>query len=82
MICEDGWVGLDPYLYECNPIDDLAKAPLDLIICINGSPSNIGKQVDRLQQFSAVAQRCQTPLVFVNQVGGNDDIILMAPVTY
>lgn len=75
LICEDGWVGLNEYRYECDPVDDLEKSDVDAIICINGSPSNIGKQKDRLNLFSNIAKRCQCPLLFTNQVGGHDDIV-------
>ena len=75
LICEDGWASLDNYLYEIDPVDDLVNQRLDLIICINGSPSNVGKQMERLNHFSSIAKRCQAPLLFVNQVGGNDDIV-------
>lgn len=75
LICEDGWAGLDNYLYECDPVNDFVNKNLDLIVCINGSPSNIGKQVERIDHFCAIAKRCQSPLVFTNQVGGNDDIV-------
>lgn len=75
LICEDGWVGLNEYRYECDPVDDLVNSSCDLIICINGSPSNVGKQEDRLSLFSTIANRCHCPLLFVNQVGGNDDIV-------
>lgn len=75
LICEDGWAGLDNFLYDCNPVDDLVEHSLDAIICINGSPSNVGKQRERVQHFSAIAKRCNTPLIFSNQVGGNDDIV-------
>lgn len=75
LICEDGWASLDNYLYEIDPVDDLVNQSLDLIICINGSPSNVGKQIERLEHFSSIAKRCQAPLIFVNQVGGNDDIV-------
>lgn len=75
LICEDGWVALDSYLYEIDTVGALSDQNLDVIICINGSPSNVGKQEDRLRHFSAIAQRCQSPLIFVNQVGGNDEIV-------
>lgn len=75
LICEDGWANLGGYLYECNPVDELAQHKLDAIICINGSPSHVGKQTERIQHFSAIAKRCQAPLLFTNQVGGNDDIV-------
>ncbi len=75
LICEDGWAELDNFIYDCNPVDDLTNQSLDLIICINGSPSNIGKQQERMDHFSAIAKRIQVPLIFTNQVGGNDDIV-------
>jgi NAD+ synthase (glutamine-hydrolysing) len=75
LICEDGWAGASEYPYECDPVNDLSKHPLDLIICINGSPSNVGKEQDRLDRFQVIAKQCHAPLVFVNQVGGNDDIV-------
>jgi len=75
LICEDGWAGMDNYLYAGDPVDDLMAKSLDAIICINGSPSNLGKQHERLHRFTAIAKRCQAPLIFSNQVGGNDDIV-------
>ncbi|MBI2792630.1 MAG: NAD+ synthase [Gammaproteobacteria bacterium] len=75
LICEDGWAGLDNYLYECDPVNDFANKNIDLIVCINGSPSNIGKQAERIEHFCAIAKKCHSPLVFTNQVGGNDDIV-------
>lgn len=75
LICEDGWADLDMYPYESDPVNDLMNQNLDVIICINGSPSNIGKQTERIQHFSAIAKRCKAPLMFTNQVGGNDDIV-------
>lgn len=75
LICEDGWFDLEDFVYESNPVDNLIQHKLDLIICINGSPSNIGKLADRAKHFTAIAKRCEAPLIFTNQVGGNDDII-------
>ena len=75
LVCEDGWADADSLLYEVNPIDDLVDKNLDLIICINGSPSNVGKQALRIKHFAAIAKRTTAPLIFVNQVGGNDDIV-------
>jgi len=75
LICEDGWAALTDYSYTCDPVDDLCHHPLDIIICLNGSPSNIGKQAERLTHFQKIAKRAQAPLLFVNQVGGNDDIV-------
>ncbi len=75
LICEDGWAGLDNFSYECDPVNDFMQDNLDLIICINGSPSNIGKQKLRYELFSTIAKRASAPLLFTNQIGGNDDIV-------
>ncbi len=75
LICEDGWATHRDVTYLNNPAANFEKAKLDLIIAINGSPSNIGKQNDRLETFGRIAQKSQTPLIFCNQVGGNDDIV-------
>lgn len=75
LICEDGWGGSASPCYPSDPVLALENANLDLVVSINGSPSNLGKAAERLQHFSAIARRCAAPLIFVNQVGGHDDII-------
>jgi NAD+ synthase (glutamine-hydrolysing) len=75
LICEDGWFDLKDFLYNADPVQKLIEQNLDLIICINGSPSNIGKQKERFKHFTAIAKKCNAPLLFTNQVGGHDDII-------
>lgn len=75
LICEDGWVASDPSLYPEDPVEDFIDAKLDLIIGINGSPSNVGKEEQRIETFAAIAKKCHVPLAFVNQIGGNDDIV-------
>lgn len=75
LICEDGWAETSDYPYACDPVNALSQHALDLIICINGSPNNIGKQQARLTRFGQVATQCHAPLLFINQIGGNDDIV-------
>lgn len=74
MICEDGWNdhGQD---YAVNPFLRLADAAPDLVVSINASPSNIGKREQRHQVFAAACKRHRLPLVFVNQVGGQDQVV-------
>jgi NAD+ synthase (glutamine-hydrolysing) len=75
LICEDGWATQDNLNYPIDPSNRFSEKPLDCIIAINGSPSNLGKQPDRIEVFSKIAIKSQTPLLFCNQVGGNDDIV-------
>jgi NAD+ synthetase len=74
LICEDGWndSGDD---YGVNPFSRLADAAPDLVVSINASPSNIGKREQRHALFSAASRRHGLPLVYVNQVGGHDQLI-------
>lgn len=75
LICEDAWNEKDSPVYTTDPVARLERELLDLIISINGSPSNVGKQEQRYHVISGVAKRCNAPVVYVNQVGGYDDII-------
>lgn len=74
LICEDGWndSGDD---YGVNPFARLADAAPDLVVSINASPSNIGKREQRHALFAAASRRHDLPLVYVNQVGGHDQLV-------
>ncbi len=74
LICEDGWndAGRD---YKVNPFDALRAAKPDLVISINASPSNIGKRKQRHTLFTAAATHNGLPLLYVNQVGGQDQLV-------
>jgi NAD+ synthase/NAD+ synthase (glutamine-hydrolysing) len=74
MICEDGWndAGRD---YIVNPFDRLADAAPDLVVSINASPSSIGRREMRHEIFAKASARHRLPLVYVNQVGGHDQLI-------
>jgi NAD+ synthase (glutamine-hydrolysing) len=74
MICEDAWndEGLE---YAINPFDALRRAKPQLVVSINASPSNLGKREQRHEIFSAAARRHGLPLVYLNQVGGQDQLV-------
>lgn len=74
MICEDGWNddGLD---YQANPFRRLAEAAPDVIVSINASPSNVGKREQRHAVFGKACARHGRPLLYVNQVGGHDQLV-------
>lgn len=77
-ICEDFWfeeVAGGAKLYERNPVGDLADAGAELLLNISASPFNIGKKTIRYDLFSDIARRYRLPLVYVNQVGGNDELL-------
>jgi NAD+ synthetase len=74
LICEDAWND-ENRDYPANPLRDVAAAGVDLVVSINASPSNVGKTAERQRILSAAATRHGVPMVYVNQVGGNDEIV-------
>ncbi len=74
MICEDGWndEGTD---YLVNPFIRLADAAPDFVVSINASPSNIGRRELRHDVFRKASARHGLPIVYVNQVGGHDQLV-------
>ncbi|WP_415879392.1 NAD+ synthase [Methylomonas sp. TEB] len=74
MICEDGWND-NADDYPVNPYEALARMRPDLVVSINASPSNIGKRAQRQQVICGAARRHGLPILYVNQVGGQDSIV-------
>jgi NAD+ synthetase len=77
-ICEDLWNDerlIPRRLYHQNPIADLQVAGAELIINSSASPFVEGKQDFRLELFGQQAKLLQRPIVVVNQVGGNDELV-------
>lgn len=74
LICEDGWndEGQD---YVVNPFERMRDAAPDLVVSINASPSNIGKREQRHQIFGSASRRNGLPILYVNQVGGHDQLV-------
>ena len=74
LICEDGWndSGAD---YATNPFERMADAAPDVVVSINASPSHLGKREQRHQIFSEAATRHGLPILYVNQIGGQDQIV-------
>jgi NAD+ synthase (glutamine-hydrolysing) len=77
-ICEDYWFDDELFgkkLYRRNPVDELARQGAKLLLNISASPFNAGKRRARWEIFSAIAARYEVPLVYVNQIGGNDELL-------
>jgi len=77
-ICEDFWFDdevLGTKLYCNNPVDQLARQGAQVLLNISASPFNSGKRKSRYELFSEIAKRYRIPLVYVNQVGGNDELL-------
>jgi NAD+ synthetase len=77
-VCEDLWNDeklINRRLYHQNPIADLNAAGAEVLVNASASPFVLGKHDFRLQLFGEQVRRFGKPLVYVNQVGGNDELI-------
>ena len=77
-ICEDIWNDADFWprrLYRRDPIEALVRAGAEIILNISASPYTMQKRHLRPRMLASTASRWQRPLLFVNQVGGQDDLV-------
>jgi len=77
-ICEDAWNDKHFWhrrLYRVDPVDELLHAGANLVLNISASPFHLGKRELRMQMLETIARDNQVPVVFVNQVGGNDSLV-------
>jgi NAD+ synthetase len=77
-ICEDIWNDADFWperRYRRDPIRELVDAGAKLIVNISASPWQRGKEATRLAMLQQVARDESVPLVQVNMVGANDELI-------
>ncbi len=77
-ICEDLWNDEEFWggrSYPRNPIADLAEAGVDIVINLSASPYSVNKAELRASMLSHSAARFRCPILYVNQVGANDDLI-------
>jgi len=72
-VCEDTWV--DRLGYSIDPVADLVSAGANLVLNPSASPWHVGKALERRSMLADLARRSRAPIVFVNQVGGNDELI-------
>jgi NAD+ synthase (glutamine-hydrolysing) len=77
-ICEDAWNDRRFWkqrLYQRDPVEELFEAGGEMLLCINASPYHVGKREMRRSIYRASARRYKRPVVYVNQVGGNDQLV-------
>ncbi len=78
LICEDLWRAKDVTAkrnYPIEPVGECAAQGCDLIISLHGSPFVAGKWNCHIQQLTEIATDYRLPVIAVNQVGANDDLI-------
>lgn len=77
-ICEDAWNDKHFWhrrLYRVDPVDELLHAGGNMVLNISASPFHLGKRELRRQMLATIARDNRVPVLFVNQVGGNDSLI-------
>ena len=67
-ICEDLW-------FDEGPFDSQVQSGVALAISINGSPYRRGKFAERVAAIAERANKARVPIVYVNQVGAQDELI-------
>jgi NAD+ synthetase len=72
-VCEDTWVETMPY--PQNPVEDLARAGASVVLNLSSSPWHVSKPKARREMLAHLAAAHDVPIVFVNQVGGNDELV-------
>ena len=77
-ICEDIWNDRDFWKrrrYHHDPIEELVRAGADAIVNLSASPFTAGKHARREQMLGSMARRHRVPVLYVNQLGGDDDLV-------
>ncbi|MBW1763722.1 MAG: NAD+ synthase [Deltaproteobacteria bacterium] len=77
-ICEDIWnIGSFEGLprYETDPVAELIKKGVDILLNISASPYTLNKPDLRTKILKSISKNHMIPAVYCNQVGGNDDLL-------
>ena len=77
-ICEDLWNDKDYWphrLYPVDPVEAAVAAGAEVLLNLSASPYSLRKQALRRDMLSAIAKKRGLPLVYCNQVGGNDELV-------
>jgi len=67
-ICEDAWA-------EGGPVAALGRAGAELVVNLNASPYSRGRRRERLAMLADRVAEAGCPIVYVNQVGGQDELV-------
>lgn len=77
-ICEDVWNDRDFWQrqrYHTDPVEEIARQGAEALINLSASPFTVGKQALRERMLGSLARKHRLPILYVNQVGANDDLI-------
>jgi NAD+ synthetase len=77
-VCEDIWNDREFFMkprYPIDPVEKMVNEGADLIINVAASPYYAGKREFKRDMFRNIVKKYGVPLVYVNQVGGNDSVL-------
>ncbi len=77
-ICEDAWCQEEGWcrrLYAYDPVNILAGQGVEVLLNLSASPFQVGKEEIRCRLMGQHARKYGRPFIYVNQVGGNDELI-------
>ncbi len=77
-ICEDIWNDMSYFnnpLYDTNPLEKLSAQGPRLIINLSASPYHYGKHTLREDMLPFLAQKYDSAILYLNQVGANDELV-------
>jgi NAD+ synthase (glutamine-hydrolysing) len=77
-ICEDVWNDKNFWAnrrYDRDPVTELMQQGITLLLNISASPYTIDKRALRFEMLRSIAINQRRPVVYVNQVGGDDSLI-------
>ena len=77
-ICEDLWNDqqlIERHLYHADPLKHLITGDARMLVNCSASPFTTNKHPHRVKLLAAAAQRTGLPVVYCNQVGGNDELV-------
>ena len=72
-VCEDAWARELNYPFD--PLAEIVSHAPSLVLNPSASPWHVGKPLERREMYARLAAEFEVPLVFLNQVGGNDELI-------
>lgn len=76
-VCEDAWANQPGIVqrYAADPLAHGMAQGAELVLNLSASPFTLEKLRGRPAMFSRIARQHQVTVVFVNQVGGNDELV-------
>jgi len=76
-ICEDIWEGPQEgrTSYRLDPVEILSAQGIDVLVNLSASPFHAGKGKEREELLRSIARGHGVPVLFINQVGGNDSLL-------